>query len=142
MGFSLEVDMIHEAHKLGMLTCPYVFNVAEGEAMARAGADVIVVHLGLTTKGAIGAGTAVTLDDAVRIVQKVADAARAVVRKGQDEVIVLLHGGPVAEVEDARYVLARTTGVKGFFGASSLERLPVEKALENAAKEFKEIQIV
>ena len=141
MGFALEVDMIREAHRLGMLTCPYVFTEDDAREMAKAGADVVVVHLGLTTKGAIGAGTAVTLDDAVRIVQEVGDAARAVVRDGQGEAIVLCHGGPVAEVEDAKYVLDRTRGVLGFFGASSLERLPVEKALEDAAKGFKDIMI-
>ncbi|KAF8533807.1 TIM-barrel enzyme family protein [Trichophaea hybrida] len=141
MGYGLEVEMIKEAHRQGLLTCPYVFNVSEAVKMAEAGADVVVVHLGLTTKGSIGATTAVTLEESVRIVQEIADAARAVVREGLEEVIVLVHGGPVAEKEDAEYVLSRTKGVKGFFGASSLERLPVECALEEAAMNFKSIKI-
>ncbi|KAI5821274.1 TIM-barrel enzyme family protein [Pyronema omphalodes] len=143
MGYELEVDMIREARRLDMLTCPYVFNEDEARRMVLAGADVIVVHLGLTTKGKIGATTAMTLETAAERLQSIADAAWSVDRKsmGMDEVIVLVHGGPVAEREDAEFVLDRTTGVKGFFGASSLERLPVEVALEETAKGFKSLEI-
>lgn len=137
MGFAQEVEMIRIAHSLDLVTTPYVFSVEEGEAMARAGADVIVVHLGLTTSGTIGAQTAIGLDDAVRIVQQVRDA----VVKVNPEVIVLCHGGPVAEPGDAEYVLKRTKGVHGFFGASSMERLPVEKAILDNAKAFKNLKI-
>lgn len=137
MGYEAEVEMIRRAHELDLVTTPYVFNVDEGERMARAGADVIVVHLGLTTSGTIGAQTAVSLDDSVRIVQEVRD---AVVRVNP-EVIVLCHGGPVAGPQDAEYVLSRTKGVHGFFGASSMERLPVEKAIMDNAKAFKQLRV-
>ncbi|EYE91219.1 TIM-barrel enzyme family protein [Aspergillus ruber CBS 135680] len=137
MGYDKEVEMIRVAHELDLVTTPYVFNIDEGERMARAGADVIVVHLGLTTSGTIGAQTAVTLDDSVRIVQEVRDA----VVKVNPEVIVLCHGGPVAEPGDAEYVLKRTKGVHGFFGASSMERLPVEKAILENAKAFKNLKV-
>jgi predicted TIM-barrel enzyme len=116
-----------------MLTAPYVFDVESAVAMTRAGADVIVPHMGLTTKGTIGAGTAKTLDDSVTIVQELHDAAVAV----NPEVIVLCHGGPIAEPDDARYVLERTRGVKGFFGASSMERLPTEIAMTENMQRFK-----
>jgi predicted TIM-barrel enzyme len=142
MGYGVEVEMIRDARKLDMLTAPYVFTPQDATDMAEAGADIVVVHLGLTAKGSIGAKTmGVTLEESVEVVQRCADAARAVRREGQDEVIVLVHGGPVAEKEDVEYVLRRTTGVKGFFGASSVERLPVEKALEEAARGFKSIEI-
>ncbi|BCR86879.1 TIM-barrel enzyme family protein [Aspergillus chevalieri] len=137
MGYEKEVEMIRIAHELDLVTTPYVFNVDEGERMARAGADVIVVHLGLTTSGTIGAQTAVTLDDGVRMVQEVRDA----VVKVNPEVIVLCHGGPVAEPGDAEYVLKRTKGVHGFFGASSMERLPVERAILENAKAFKNLKV-
>jgi predicted TIM-barrel enzyme len=141
MGYALEVDMIREAHKLDLFTSPYVFTAEEAVAMAEAGADVVVIHLGLTTKGKIGATTATTLEESVKVVQEIADAARKVERPGLPEVIILVHGGPVAEKEDAEFVLSRTTGVKGFFGASSLERLPVEVAVEETARGFKAIEI-
>jgi len=141
MGFDGEVDMIAEAHRLGMLTAPYVFTPEEAVKMAKAGADIVVIHLGLTTKGKIGATSAVGLEESVAVVQEMADVVRAVVREGQEEAIVLVHGGPVAEVEDAEFVLSRTTGVKGFFGASSLERLPVEIAVEQTARGFKDLEI-
>ncbi|PIL26032.1 hypothetical protein GSI_11786 [Ganoderma sinense ZZ0214-1] len=137
MSYALEVDMIREAHALGLLTTPYVFAVADAEAMARAGADVLVVHMGLTTNGSIGAKTHVTLDGCVRRIQECRDAA---VRINQD-VIVLCHGGPIATPEDAAYVLGRTTGVHGFFGASSMERLPAETAIEDNAKQFKNLSL-
>ena len=135
MSYSLEVDMIREAHKLNLLTTPYVFTVADAEAMAHAGADVLVVHMGLTTSGSIGAKTAVTLDDSVERIQECRDAAVKI----NPDIIVLCHGGPIAMPEDAAYVLSRTTGVHGFFGASSMERLPAETAIEENAKLFKKI---
>ena len=135
MGYELEVTMIAEAHKLGLLTTPYVFNVDEGERMTRAGADILVVHLGLTTSGSIGATTAVSLDDCVSLIQAVRDAAVKI----NPEIIVLCHGGPIASPKDAQYVLGRTKGVHGFFGASSMERLPVEQAIVDNAKEFKRV---
>ncbi|KAI8972574.1 TIM-barrel-protein domain-containing protein [Trametes punicea] len=137
MSYALEVDMIREAHELGLLTTPYVFTVADAEAMARAGAEVIVVHMGLTTSGSIGARTSVTLDDCVKRIQECRDAAVKI----NEDIIVLCHGGPIATVEDAAYVLARTEGVHGFFGASSMERLPVETAVEENTRRFKDIPI-
>jgi predicted TIM-barrel enzyme len=135
MGFGLEVEMIAEAARRGLLTAPYVFDVAQAEAMTRAGADVLVPHMGLTTKGTIGAETALTLDDCVERVQAMHDAARAI----DPDVIVLCHGGPIAEPEDAAYVLERTSGVVGFFGASSMERLPTETAMTENMRRFKAI---
>ena len=133
MSYDLEVAMIRAAHEQGLLTCPYVFDAATARQMAGAGADVLVAHLGLTTKGSIGAHTALTLDDAVTRVQAMHDAARSV----REDVIVLCHGGPIAEPKDAQYVLDRTTGVAGFFGASSIERLATEPAIERGACRFK-----
>ena len=135
MGFGLEIDMIRDAHDAGLLCSPYVFDPDQSAAMAKAGADVVVAHMGLTTKGAIGATTALTLDDSVKRIQAIRDAAVAV----KPDVIVLCHGGPVAEPEDAEYVLARTEGVAGFFGASSMERLPTEIAITENMKRFKRI---
>ncbi|PWY83188.1 hypothetical protein BO94DRAFT_519833 [Aspergillus sclerotioniger CBS 115572] len=137
MGYDKEVEMIRIAREMDLVTTPYVFTVEEGEKMARAGADVIVVHLGLTTSGTIGAQTALGLEESVDVVQKVRDA----VVKINPEVIVLCHGGPVAGPEDAAFVLKRTKGVHGFFGASSMERLPVEKAIEENARLFKGIKV-
>lgn len=137
MGFDQEIEMIRLARGKEMLTTPYVFNSREAEAMASAGADVIVAHMGLTTKGTIGAHTARSLDDSVRDVQQIADAARAV----RDDVIVLCHGGPIAMPDDAEYVLARTAHVHGFYGASSMERLPVETALVEQVRRFRAIRI-
>jgi predicted TIM-barrel enzyme len=133
MGYDLEVEMIREAASLGLLTAPYVFDPESAEAMTRAGADVLVPHMGLTTKGTIGAETALTLDDCVERIQAMHDAAAAV----NPDVIVLCHGGPLAEPEDARYVLERTDGVVGFFGASSMERLPTEVAMTENMRRFK-----
>ncbi len=133
MSYGLEVEMIAAASELGLLTSPYVFDPESAEAMARAGADVLVPHMGLTTKGTIGAATAKTLDECVEEIQAMRDAAVAV----NPEVIVLCHGGPLAEPEDAAYVLERTTGIKGFFGASSMERLPTEVAMTENMKRFK-----
>ena len=138
MGYDLEADMIAEAHKLDLLTCPYVFNEEEARKMAEAGADVLVPHMGLTTSGMIGAHTALTLDDAVERVQAIRDAAVAV----NPDMFVLCHGGPIAEPDDARHVIANTTGVVGFFGASSIERLPTERALTAQVEDFKNINVV
>jgi predicted TIM-barrel enzyme len=137
MGFGLEVDMIRAAHELGLLTAPYVFDPGEAVAMAEAGADVLVPHMGLTTGGSIGAETAKTLDDSVRLVQEMRDAAVRV----KPDVLVLCHGGPIAEPDDAAYVLARTEGVVGFFGASSMERLPTEVAMTENMRRFKAIPV-
>ncbi len=133
MGYDLEVEMIAAASELGLLTSPYVFDPQSAEAMTRAGADVLVPHMGLTTKGTIGAHTAKTLDQCVEEIQAMRDAAVAL----NPDVIVLCHGGPLAEPEDAAYVLERTTGVVGFFGASSMERLPTEVAMTENMKRFK-----
>jgi predicted TIM-barrel enzyme len=137
MGFGLEVDMIRLAHEMDLLTTPYCFNADDAVAMARAGADIVVAHLGLTTKGSIGATTAVTLEDAPKKVQEIADAAKRV----NKDVIMLCHGGPISEPADAEYVLARTEGIHGFYGASSMERLPVEKAITGTMKEYKAIKL-
>ena len=117
------------------MTTPYVFDVASAQAMTEAGADVVVAHLGTTTSGMIGASSEMTLDDAVSFVQEIREAATAV----NPDVYVLCHGGPIAEPEDAAYVLQRTTGVAGFFGASSMERLPAERAITEQTRRFKEI---
>jgi predicted TIM-barrel enzyme len=136
MGYDLEVQMIATAAARGMVTAPYVFDVPSAVAMARAGADVLVPHMGLTTKGTIGAKTARTLDDCVPLIQAMRDAAVAV----NPDVMVLCHGGPIAEPSDAAYVLERTRGVVGFFGASSMERLPTEVAITETVRRFKAIR--
>ena len=136
MGYEHEVEMIRLAHERGLLTAPYIFDVDSAQAMTRAGADVLVPHMGLTTKGTIGAHTARTLDECVTLVQEMRDAAVSV----NPDVIVLCHGGPIAEPEDAAYVLERTTGVVGFFGASSMERLPTEVAMTENMRRFKAIR--
>ena len=136
MGYGEEVEMIRTAHEMGLLTTPYAFNPQEGEQMAAAGADIVVAHTGLTTKGAIGATTALTLEESVGFVQAICDAARGV----SEEVIVLCHGGPISEPEDAEYVLQNTRGVDGFYGASSMERLPVEVAITEHVKKYKAIR--
>ena len=136
MGYDKEVDLIRLARQKELLTTPYAFNTEEAQRMTDAGADIVVAHMGLTTKGSIGAHTAKTLDDSVREVQAIADAARGV----RDDVIVLCHGGPIAMPEDAAYVLQRTKNVHGFYGASSMERLPVETALTEQVRAFKAIR--
>ncbi len=135
MGFGHEIDMIAMAHDKDMLTTPYVFSEADAAAMARAGADIIVVHLGLTTGGAIGADTAVTLQDAPGLTDRWAAAALEV----NPDVLVLVHGGPVAMPEDADFVLKNTRHCHGFYGASSMERLPTEIALTEQTAAFKKI---
>jgi predicted TIM-barrel enzyme len=135
MGFGLEVDMIRLARQLDLLTAPYVFEPGEAQAMAEAGADVLVPHMGLTTGGAIGAESAKTLESCVPLIQEMHDVARRV----NPEIIVLCHGGPIAEPDDAAYILAHTEGVVGFFGASSMERLPTEVAMTENMRRFKAI---
>ncbi|KAL8712419.1 MAG: hypothetical protein Q9220_003267 [cf. Caloplaca sp. 1 TL-2023] len=136
MGYEEEVNMIRVAHSLELLTTPYVFNVDEAERMTKAGADILVAHMGLTTSGSIGASTSASLDDCIALIQKIRDAAHEI----NPDIIVLCHGGPIAEPADAQYVLTRTIGVQGFFGASSMERLPVEKAISETTKAFKNVQ--
>lgn len=135
MGYNLEVEMIRQAHELDLLTAPYAFSADDARKMAAAGADVLVPHMGLTTAGTIGAKTAITLDDAVIRVQEMHDAAKSV----NPAILVLCHGGPIASPDDATYVLARTHGVVGFFGASSMERLPTEIAMTENMQRFKAI---
>ncbi|HYT93768.1 MAG TPA: phosphoenolpyruvate hydrolase family protein [Gemmataceae bacterium] len=137
MGYGLEVDMIRQAGELGLLTCPYVFNEDEAQDMARAGADVLIPHMGLTTKGSIGARTALTLEQAARRVQAMHDAAK----RAKPNIFVLCHGGPISEPEDAQYILEHTKGVVGFFGASSIERLPTEIAITGCVRRFKEMRV-
>jgi len=137
MGYDLEVQMVHQASEMGLLTCPYVFNGEQAQAMARAGADVIVAHAGLTTKGTIGARTALTLDQAVSLVQSIRDVAVSV----NPQVLVICHGGPLAEPDDVVYVLSRTRGIVGFFGASSVERLPAERAITEQVQKFKSLRL-
>lgn len=137
MDYGKEVEMIRLAHELDLLTTPYAFNVDEATRMAEAGADVVVAHMGLTTSGTIGAQTAVTLDDCVKRVQDIRDAAFKV----RQDIIVLCHGGPIASPNDARYIIENTQGVHGFFGASSLERLPVEMAMKQTTQDFKAIRL-
>ena len=129
--------MVRLARQMNLLTTPYVFDIVQAEQMVAAGADVVVAHMGLTTKGVIGAHTARTLDECVHDVQAIADAARRV----RADVIILCHGGPIAMPEDAQYVLRHTRGVDGFYGASSMERLPIETALTEQVRRFKEIRL-
>lgn len=137
MGFGLEVDMIALAHELDLLTTPYVFNTEEAVAMTKAGADIVVAHMGVTTGGAIGATSAKSLDECVAEIDAIAAAARSV----REDVIVLCHGGPIAMPEDARYVLERCEGCHGFYGASSMERLPVEMAIRDQIRSFKALPL-
>lgn len=133
MGYDLEVEMIRKAHELDLLTTPYVFNEEDAIKMADAGADVLVAHVGLTTKGTIGAQTALTLEESVDLVQRIHDAGKSV----NPDILVICHGGPISESEDVEYVLSKTKGVVGFFGASSIERLPTEKAITEQVRSFK-----
>jgi predicted TIM-barrel enzyme len=136
MGFNNEVELVRLAHERDLLTTPYVFDVDQAYLMVDAGADILVAHMGLTTKGAIGAHTGRSINDCVRDVQAIGDAARS----RRSDIIVLCHGGPIASPEDAQYVLARTRGIHGFYGASSMERLPVERALTDQVRQFKAIR--
>ena len=132
MGYDKEVDMIAQARRMDLLTCPYVHNPDEARAMAEAGADILVPHVGLTSKGMIGARSTLDLDEAARRVQAMADAAKAV----RPDILVLCHGGPIAEPDDAAAIFAKTTGIAGFFGASSIERLPTEPAIVAQVRAF------
>jgi predicted TIM-barrel enzyme len=136
MGYGLEVDLIHTAHEMGLLTTPYCFNDDEAAAMARAGADILIPHMGLTTKGTIGASSAHTLEESARRVQSMHDAAKKI----NKDILVLCHGGPIAEPTDAQYILDHTQGIVGFYGASSMERLPVEPAIEGRVRQFTELR--
>jgi predicted TIM-barrel enzyme len=136
MAYEQEVEMIRQAHLIGLVTAPYVFNEEEARQMTEAGADIIVAHMGVTTKGSIGAKSSLTLDECVQRIQAIHD----VSIKINPQVIVLCHGGPLAEPDDVQYILARTHGIKGFFGASSMERLPTEIALVENTKRFKELE--
>lgn len=137
MGYNREIEMIRQAAELDLLTTPYVFTIDEAAAMAKAGADIIVAHVGTTLSGTIGAHTAMSLDQASRVVQDIADAAKAV----NPDVLVICHGGPIASVEDTRYVLEHTKGLAGFYGASSMERLPVEVAITENVRQFKKLAL-
>lgn len=137
MGFDKEVDMIAAAHDLDLLTCPYVFTPDEATKMAAAGADVLIPHMGLTTKGSIGAKTAITLEESAGRVQELCDAAKKV----NPDILVLCHGGPISDPDDVRYILKNTRGVVGFFGASSIERMPTEVAITGCVREFKGIAL-
>lgn len=135
MGYGLEVEMIAAARELDLLTTPYVFSAADARAMTAAGADIVVCHMGLTTGGSIGAETARTLDDCVGLVDEWSAAARDV----REDVIVLCHGGPISAPDDAAYVLRKAARCHGFYGASSMERLPTEKALTDQTVAFKRV---
>ena len=137
MGYAHEVEAVRIARANDMLTAPYVFDVESAVAMTEAGADVLVPHMGLTTKGTIGAHTALTLEDCVPLIQSMRDAAVAI----NPDVIVLCHGGPIAEPEDAKFIFERTTGIDGFFGASSMERLPTEVAMTENMRRFKALTV-
>jgi predicted TIM-barrel enzyme len=136
MGYAHEVNMIAKAHELGMLTTPYVFSSDDAISMTNAGADIIVAHMGLTTGGSIGAETSKTLKDCVQLIDEWAAAARSV----REDVIVLCHGGPISSPEDANFILKNCKNCNGFYGASSMERLPVEVALVEQTKKFKQIK--
>ena len=135
MGYGHEVDMIRMAHELDLITSPYVFDEEQATDMARAGADILVPHMGLTTSGTIGAKTAITLEEAAAKVQALADAARRV----NPDILCLCHGGPIANPEDAQYVLDHTEGITGFYGASSVERFPTEIGIREQTGRFKAI---
>jgi predicted TIM-barrel enzyme len=135
LGYGLEVDMIRHAHALDLLTTPYVFNPDEARAMAEAGADIVVAHMGVTTGGTIGATSAKSLEACVGEIEAIAEAAMKV----RSDVIVLCHGGPIANPPDAEFILKRTSNCHGFYGASSMERLPVEAALTEQTRRFKSI---
>lgn len=135
MGYGLEVEMIRKAHELDMLTCPYVFDPDQAKAMAEAGADILVAHMGLTTKGTIGAKTALTLDDCVEKIKAIIAAGRAV----RPDIMVICHGGPIAEPDDAAYIIHKIPEIDGFFGASSIERFAAERGIKAQAAAFKAI---
>ena len=136
MSFQLEIDCIAAAHELDLLTTPYAFDSIQARALTDAGADIIVAHMGLTTSGTIGAKTARSLDDCVRAVEAIA----TVAKDARPDVLVLCHGGPIAEPEDAQYILDRCA-IDGFYGASSMERLPTEIAITQQTRDFKSLTL-
>jgi predicted TIM-barrel enzyme len=136
MGYGLEVECVAAARELDLLTTPYVFDPEQARWMAEAGADILVAHMGLTTSGSIGAHTALTLDQCVTLINEIASAARSV----RDDILVLCHGGPIAEPEHAAYVLQRCPDISGFYGASSMERLPAERAITEQTRRFTRIE--
>lgn len=136
MGYGLEVEMIRKAHELDLLTCPYVFDPSQARDMAKAGADILVAHMGLTTKGTIGAKTALTLDDCIPKIREIINAGREV----NPDIMVICHGGPIAEPEDAAYIIKNIPEIDGFFGASSIERFAAEKGITEQAAAFKAIE--
>ncbi len=137
MGFDKEIDCIAAAHDLDLLTTPYAFDADQARVLARAGADIVVAHMGLTTSGAIGATTSKTLDDSVALVSEIADASKSV----RDDIFVLCHGGPIAMPDDAQYILDRVKNVDGFYGASSMERLPIEVAITEQIRSFNALRL-
>ena len=137
MGFNQEIEMIARAHELDLITCPYAFTPDEAKAMAMAGADLLIAHMGLTSKGSIGAKTTITLDQSVARIQAIHEAAASV----SPEILVLCHGGPIAEPDDVQYIFSRVSCVSGFFGASSIERLPTERAITDQVTSFKKVNL-
>ena len=137
MSYDFEVEMIRHAHELDLLTTPYVFDAEQARKMTEAGADILVAHMGLTTSGSIGAETAMTLDDCVKLIDEIAAAGRAI----RPEIMVIAHGGPIAEPEDAKYVIEKCESIQGFFGASSIERLAAERGIKTQTEAFKEIKL-
>ena len=137
MGFALEVELVREAHQQGLLTTPYAFDPDQAGELAKAGADILIPHMGLTTKGMIGAESSLTLEQCVQRIQDMHDAAKRI----NPRILVLCHGGPIAEPEDAQFILDQTNGIVGFYGASSMERLPVEPAITNRIREFGQLRL-
>ncbi|GAA0116119.1 phosphoenolpyruvate hydrolase family protein [Clostridium senegalense] len=137
MGYDLEVEMIRKAHEIGLFTTPYVFDKDQAIKMAEAGADILVAHMGLTTKGSIGAKTSKSLDECVELIQTIHDEAKKV----NPNILVICHGGPIAESSDVEYVLSKTKGIVGFFGASSIERLATERGIKNQTESFKNLKL-
>lgn len=137
MGYDLEVEMIRKAHEIGLVTTPYVFDEEQAIKMAEAGADILVAHMGLTTKGSIGAKTSKTLDDCAKLIQSIHDAAKKV----NPNILVICHGGPIAEASDVEYILSNTKGIVGFFGASSIERLAAERGIKRQTESFKDLKL-
>ncbi|QDU04068.1 TIM-barrel signal transduction protein [Gimesia chilikensis] len=137
MGFDLEIDCIRAAHDLDLLTTPYAFDAEQAQQLTAAGADIVVAHMGLTSGGSIGATTGKTLDDSVESIRTMVDAAKS----ERDDVLLLCHGGPIAMPEDAQYIFDRVSGIDGFYGASSMERLPTEVALTAQVRQFGELRL-
>jgi predicted TIM-barrel enzyme len=137
MGYDKEVEAIHVAHEIDLFTSPYVFDADQAKAMTKAGADILVAHVGLTTAGTIGAGVSLTLDQAIERVLTIAEAGRSV----RSDILVICHGGPFDEPENVGAALARMPGIAGFFGASSIERLPTERAIRSQVEEFKRLRV-